>query len=115
VPTESAREIRELKCTCAELERTIEVLEGGDKFLRAGVRPAAPLICEFITQHRCEFGVASICRALSFLGVPIAARPYFAHMGKAPSKCALWDMSMTEILAGYYTSDARGRRPPESL
>jgi transposase len=32
VPTESAREIGELKCTCAELERTIEVLKAARTF-----------------------------------------------------------------------------------
>jgi putative transposase len=79
------------------------------------VRPATPLICEFITEHRQEFGVAPICRALTFLGVPIAPRTYFAHVARPPSKRALWDMSITEILAGYYTPDERGRRVPESL
>jgi transposase len=32
VPTESAREIRELKGKCAELERTIEVLKAATSF-----------------------------------------------------------------------------------
>ncbi len=72
-------------------------------------------MCEFITEHRLEFGVAPICRALTFLGVPIAPRTYFAHMARPPSKRALWDMSITEILAGYYEPDERGRRAPESL
>jgi len=79
------------------------------------VRPAIPLICGFITEHRQGFGVAPICRALTFLGVPIAPRTYWAHVARSPSKRALWDMSITEILAGYYTPDERGRRPPESL
>lgn len=79
------------------------------------MRPATPLICEFITSRRQEFGVAPICRALSSLGVPIAPRTYFAQIARPPSKRALWDVSITEILAGYYESDERGRRPPESL
>jgi transposase InsO family protein len=79
------------------------------------VRPAPPLICEFITERRQEFGVAPICRALTFLGVPIAPRTYWAHVARSPSKRALWDMSITEILAGYYEVDEHGRRPPESL
>lgn len=74
-----------------------------------------PLICAFITEHRHEFGVAPICRALSEVGVPIAPRSYRAHIGRAPSKRALWDMSITEILAGYYEPDEHGHRPPESL
>lgn len=65
------------------------------------------MICEFITERRSEFGVAPICRALTFLGVPIAPRTYFAHVVRAPSKRALWDMSITEMLAGYYTADER--------
>jgi putative transposase len=79
------------------------------------VRPAIPLICEFITERRQEFGVAPICRALTFLGVPIAPRTSWAHVGRVPSKRALWDMSITEILAGFSEPDERGRRPPESL
>jgi putative transposase len=79
------------------------------------VRPAVPLICEFITEHRQGFGVAPICRALTFLGVPIAPRTYFAHVARPPSKRALWDVSITEILASYYTPDERGCRAPESL
>jgi len=79
------------------------------------VRPAVPLICEFITEHRQGFGVVPICRALRFLGVPIAPRTYWAHVARPPSKRALWDVSITEVLAGYYMSDERGRRPPESL
>jgi putative transposase len=73
------------------------------------------LICEFITERRQEFGVAPICRALTFLGVPIAPRTYWAHVGRAPSKRALWDLSITEILGGFYEPDGRGRRPPESM
>ena len=79
------------------------------------MRPAVPLICGFITEHRQEFGVAPICRALTVLGVPIAPRTYFAHVTRSPSKRALWDMSVTEILAGFYDPDERGRRAPESL
>ncbi len=79
------------------------------------MRPAAPLICQFITEHRQEFGVAPICHALSSLGVPIAPRTYHAHVAGAPSRRALWDMTVTELLAGYYEPDERGRRPPESL
>jgi putative transposase len=47
--------------------------------------------------------------------VPIAPRTYFAHIVGPPSKRALWDMSITEILAGFDTPDERGRRCPESL
>ena len=48
-------------------------------------------------------------------GVQIAPRTYWAHRSSAPSKRALWDTTITEILAGYYEPDAKGKRPPESL
>jgi putative transposase len=79
------------------------------------VRPAIPLICQFITSRRQEFGVVPICHALTELGVPIAPRTYYAHIGRAPSKRALWEMSITEILSGYYEPDQHGHRRPESL
>lgn len=72
-------------------------------------------MCEFITERRQEFGVVPVCRAVAFLGVPIAPRTYVAHVVRPPSKRALWDMWMTEILAGYDMPGERGRRPPESL
>ena len=89
--------------------------QGRNEFLRAGVRPATPLICEFIDEHKDTYGVAPICRALAVHGVQIAPRTYWAHRLAAPSKRALWDTTITEILAGYYEPDADGKRPPECL
>ena len=43
--------------------------------------------------------------------VQIAPRTYWAHRVAAPSKRALWDTTITEILAGYYEPDADGKRP----
>ena len=76
------------------------------------MRPATSLICQFITAHRGEFGVAPICHALTSLGVPIARRIYHAHAVRALSKRALWDMTVSELLAGFYEPDegAAGRR-----
>jgi putative transposase len=79
------------------------------------VRPATPLICAFINAHREEFGVVPICRALAVHGVQIAPRTYWAHRLAAPSKRALWDTTITEILAGIYEPDPDGKRPPECL
>lgn len=79
------------------------------------MRPAAPLICQFIDENRDRFGVAPICRALAVHGVQIAPRTYWAHRSAAPSKRALWDTTITEILVGIYEPDAEGKRPPESL
>ena len=45
----------------------------------------------------------------------IAPRTYWAHRGAAPSKRALWDTAITEILAGIYEPNEKGKRPPESL
>jgi transposase InsO family protein len=73
------------------------------------------LICSFIDERREEFGVVPICRALRVHGVQIAPRTYWAHRSSAPSKRALWDTTITEILAGVYESDTEGKRPPESL
>ena len=81
------------------------------------MRPATALICEFIDEHKQTYGVALICRALSSHGVQIAPRTYWAHRSHsaAPSKRALWDTTITEILAGIYEPDAKGKRRPESL
>jgi len=48
-------------------------------------------------------------------GVTIARRTFHAWTTRAPSKRSLWDATITEILAGYYEPDERGRRKPESL
>jgi putative transposase len=47
--------------------------------------------------------------------VQIAPRSYYAWRGRGLSKRALWDTTITEILAGIYEPDEDGRRPPESL
>jgi putative transposase len=73
------------------------------------------LICQFIASRRQDYGVAPICRALGVLGVQIAPRTYRAHLARPPSKRALWDAAITEVLAGYYEPDEQGHRPPECL
>jgi len=73
------------------------------------------VICAFIAEHKARFGVASICAALTEHGCQIAPRTYYAWARRAPSKRALWDTTITEVLAGYYEPDSDGRRPPESL
>ncbi len=73
------------------------------------------MICRFVAEHRARFGVASICRALTAHGCKIAPRTYYAWARRAPSKRALWDTTVTELLAGYYEPDEHGRRKPESL
>ncbi|WP_101463079.1 IS3 family transposase [Nocardia fluminea] len=113
--TEAARTIREQKRKIAELEQTIEILSAATFFLRAGERPATAVVCAFIAEHRARFGVVPICRALTAHGVKIAPRTFHAWVRRAPSKRALWDTTLTEVLAGHYEPDERGRRTPESL
>lgn len=47
--------------------------------------------------------------------MPIAPRTFHAWATRAPSKRALWDATITQILAGCYEPDEQGRRKPESL
>lgn len=48
-------------------------------------------------------------------GCQIAPRTFYAWVAREPSKRALWDMALTEVLAGFYEPDEQGRRTPESL
>jgi putative transposase len=73
------------------------------------------LICAFIAEHRARFGVASICRVLTEHGCQIAPRTFYAWLSRPPSARALWDMTITEVLASFYAPDEHGRRPPEAL
>lgn len=79
------------------------------------MRPAIGELCEFIEAHRQQFGVAPICRALASYDLSIAPNTYRAWRRRGPSKRALWDATITEILAGYYEPDEHGHKPPESL
>lgn len=72
-------------------------------------------MCAFIAEHRARFGVAQICRVLTAYGAKISPRTFYAWTARPLSKRALWDTTITEILAGYYEPDAEGKRPPESL
>jgi len=48
-------------------------------------------------------------------GCKIAPRTYYAWAARPLSKRALSDIALTDVLAGYYEPDERGRRRPESL
>ncbi len=56
-----------------------------------------------------------ICRALAGQGIAIAPRTYRARRSRPPSRRALADAALTEILAGIYEPGPDGRRPPECL
>jgi putative transposase len=72
-------------------------------------------VCEFVAEHKARFPVTAMCRALSAHGISIAPRTFHAWATRAPSKRALWDTTVTEILAGYYEPDKTGKRKPECL
>ena len=73
------------------------------------------MIYQFIADHRAEFGVVPICRALRRYDVQIAPRSFYAWVSRGPSRRGLWELVITELLASYYEPDAEGRRPAESL
>lgn len=73
------------------------------------------MICAFIAEHRARFGVAPICRVLTEHGCAIAPRTFYAWRSRSPSKRALSDLVITEVLSGFYEPDERGHRKPESL
>lgn len=74
------------------------------------------MICRFIAEHRDQFGVAPICRVLTEHGAAIAPRTFYAWRSRPLSKRALWDATVTAVLASYYVErDEHGRRKPESL
>jgi transposase InsO family protein len=52
---------------------------------------------------------------LSTYGLQIAPRTYYAWLSRGPSRRALWELALTEILTGYYEPGQPGRRRPESL
>ena len=77
-------------------------------------------MCQFIDEHRHTFGVVPICRVLSAHGWQIAPRTYHAHQTRAISQRALWDITVTEVLAGIYDPQPAptgepARKVPESL
>ncbi|CCK56113.1 Conserved protein of unknown function [Mycobacterium canettii CIPT 140070008] len=42
-------------------------------------------------------------------------RAPISRIARQRLRSALWDTTITEILAGYYEPDAEGKRPPECL
>jgi putative transposase len=79
------------------------------------VRPAIPLICQFIDENKERSGVVPACRALTVHGIKIAPRTYWARRACGPGRRGLRDMTVTEILAGIYEPGVNGCRPPEAL
>ena len=103
--TAAAREIRELKRKNAELEQTVAILKAATSFNACGESARNTDHPTLVAEHRARVGVAPICRVLSQHGCQIAPRTFFAWARRAPSQRDLWDIVITEILAGYYEPD----------
>jgi len=71
--------------------------------------------CRLIDDHRDRFGVQPICRVLTEHYRPIAPRTYYAWCKRPPSKRALSDLVLVEVLAGYYQPRVGEKRKRESL
>jgi putative transposase len=52
---------------------------------------------------------------LKIHNLQIAPRTYYAWLQRGPSRRALWELTVTELLAGYYEPGPNGRPAPESL
>ena len=74
--------------------------------------PVHPLALDVTEPEQCQ---AAVDRVLSEHGWKIAPRTFYAWRKRPPSQRALWEMTITEVLAGYYQPDGNGRRRPESL
>ncbi|KZS69762.1 hypothetical protein A4G29_01405 [Mycobacterium kansasii] len=113
VSTEESRELRELRKKNRELEQTKSA-----RPQRLSSRGHATRNTADLWVHRGTQGAVR-GRTDPRPGYPGRGdRPAHllgAPLSSAPSKRALWDTTITEILASYYQPDADGKRPPESL
>jgi transposase len=103
--TAAAREIRELKRKNAELEQTVAILKAATSFNACG--ESARNTDHLYSRRRASCsgrGRADLPRAES-AWLPDRPRTFFAWARRAPSQRDLWDIVITEILAGYYEPD----------
>ncbi|WP_141810543.1 IS3 family transposase [Nocardia bhagyanarayanae] len=95
---EQAR-IKELEREVRDLKEANEILKAASNFLRAGDRPAPPLICQFIDQMRAQgYRVDPICRVLTEQGVQVAGRTYRNWKTAPPSARTVTDAYLTDAL-----------------
>jgi putative transposase len=57
------------------------------------------LIVQYIEQHKDQYGVAAICKALTSAEVPIASSTYYAAKDRPPSARAVRDEELKPIIA----------------
>jgi hypothetical protein len=65
--------------------------------------------------ERCGLADRGFREPVSEHGCPIAPRTYYAHLARPLPARALWDATITAVLAGYYEPDEHGRKKPESV
>ena len=65
---------------------------------------------EFIDRHKPRFGVEPICRVLKAHGVKIAPSTYYAAKKRGPSKRALSDARLSELIEAVFYDPAKGRQ-----
>jgi|SRR5437763_5414642 putative transposase len=76
---------------------------------------SAETLRRWVRQSAVDAGEASGVTSESAREIRELKRPYWAQVTRPPSKRALWDTTITELLAGFYRPGAAGRRAPESL
>ncbi|WP_179747618.1 IS3 family transposase [Microlunatus parietis] len=96
--SEEIAEIKALKKENAELRRANEILKSASGFLRGGARPPTQVLIVFIDEHRDRFGVEPICRVLTEHGIKIAPSTYYEARNRPPSRRALRDTEIVELI-----------------
>jgi hypothetical protein len=96
--TDEQARLRELEREVRELRRANAILKSASGFLRGRARPAIPALIDYIDQHRQEFGVEPICRALTDAGAKIAPSTYYAARTRPPSARAVRDEQLKPLV-----------------
>ncbi len=96
--TDEQARLRELERGNRELRRSNAILKSRVGLLRGRARPAPAALINYIDQHRSEFGVEPICRALSEAGAQIAPSTYYAARTRPPSARAVRDEELKPLV-----------------
>lgn len=65
------------------------------------------MICSYIHEHKCEFGVEPICGVLREAGIQIAPSTYYARQQRTPSARAVRDEVLKEEIAQVHRANLR--------
>src|SRR5699024_9894157 len=74
-------------------------------FLRGGARPPIQVIVDFIDEHRDEFGVEPIVRALRGTAARIAVSSYYAFKKRRPSARSRRDAELMRVITDVYEAN----------